>query len=77
MLVQAAALTALEALAGCTTRAARAVGHDDQGRIAPGCFGDLTVLAADPVDCDADDLLDDPVLLTVVDGEVTHRDPSR
>jgi hypothetical protein len=70
------ALTALQALLGYTTWAARAVGHGDQGRIAPGCLGDLTVLARDPVDCDADDLLDDPVLLTVVDGEVTHRDPS-
>ncbi len=68
------ALDALEALHGYTTWPARTVGHDDrQGRIAPGHWGDVTVFADDPVDCDADELPQNPVLLTVVDGEVTHR----
>jgi predicted amidohydrolase YtcJ len=71
------AIGALEALEGYTTWAARTVGHGDrQGRIAPGFWGDVTVLATDPVECDADALPDNPVLLTVCDGEVTHRDPA-
>ena len=36
-------------------------------------LADLTAFAEDPVDCDADDLPDLPVLLTVVDGQVVHR----
>jgi predicted amidohydrolase YtcJ len=65
------ALDGLAALEGYTTGAAF-VGGDEQrlGRIRPGFCGDLTVLAEDPVDCPADDLVADPVLLTVVDGEV-------
>ncbi len=71
------ALTAEEALRGYTTWPARTVGHADvQGRIAPGFWGDVTVFATDPVECDADDLVAVPVLATVVDGEVVHRDPS-
>ena len=43
------------------------------GRIAPGMRVDLTGLAADPVDCPADELPDAPVRLTVVDGDVVFR----
>jgi len=65
------ALTALEALEGYTTEAARVVGEEALGgRIAVGLRADLTGLAADPVDCPADELPDVPVRLTVVDGEV-------
>jgi predicted amidohydrolase YtcJ len=68
------ALTALEALEGYTTEAARALGEEHvAGRIAPGTRADFTGLAADPVDCPADELPDVPVLLCVVDGEVVHR----
>jgi len=67
-------LTALEALEGYTTEAARAVSEDDiSGRIAPGMRADLTAFADDPVECDADDLPDLPVTLTVVAGRVVHR----
>ncbi len=67
-------LTALETLAGYTTAAAATVGEQHlSGRIAPGFRADLTVMAADPVDADADDLVDIPVVLTVVDGEIVHR----
>jgi predicted amidohydrolase YtcJ len=67
-------LDALQALEGYTSWPARTVGHADrQGRIAPGYWGDVTAFAADPVDCDADDLPDNPVLLTIVDGQVVHR----
>ena len=34
---------------------------------------DLTAMAADPVDSPADDLVDVPIVLTLVDGEVVHR----
>lgn len=68
------AIDGLAALEGYTTRPAAAAGHGDrQGRIAPGYWADVTVLAEDPVTCDADDLPGVPVLLTVVDGEVVHR----
>lgn len=66
-------LTGLQALEGYTTQAALAAGEQAvAGRIAPGLRADLTALAEDPVDCDADDLPDVPVVLTVVDGEVVH-----
>jgi predicted amidohydrolase YtcJ len=67
-------LTALEALEGYTTQAAAAV--NDQavaGRIAPGMRGDLTAFADDPVECDADELPQLPVTLTVVDGRAVFR----
>ncbi len=71
------AIDALAALEGYTTWPARTVGHDHyQGRITPGFWGDLTVLAEDPVDCPADDLPDNPVLMTIVDGEIVYRDPT-
>ena len=67
-------LSALEALEGYTTQAALAVNDTAvAGRIMPGYRGDLSAFAADPVDCDADDLVDLPVLLTVVDGRPVHR----
>ena len=43
------------------------------GRIAPGFVADLTVFAEDPVECDPDDLVDLPVLRTIVDGETVYR----
>jgi len=68
------AIGALEALEGYTTWPARTVGHAaHQGRVKPGFWGDLSVFAEDPVLCPADDLPDNPVLLTVTDGEITHR----
>jgi predicted amidohydrolase YtcJ len=70
----AQALTALEALEGYTTEAARAIGEEHvAGRIAPGMRADFTGLAVDPVECRADELPDVPVLLAAVDGEVVHR----
>jgi len=67
-------LSALETLEGYTTQAAMAVSEQAiAGRIAPGYRGDVTGFAHDPVECDADDLPDLPVLLTVVDGQVVWR----
>jgi predicted amidohydrolase YtcJ len=42
------------------------------GRIKPGYRADLTGFAADPVDTDADDLLDLPVVMTIVDGRIVY-----
>ncbi|MET9430663.1 amidohydrolase [Streptomyces sp. NPDC003036] len=71
------ALTALQALQGMTVNAAWAAGEEHEaGRIALGHRADLTVFAADPLTTAATDLPDLPVLLTVVDGDPTHRDPS-
>lgn len=69
------ALTALEALQGMTVNAAYAAGEEHEaGRIAIGHRADLTVLAADPLATAATELPQVPVLLTVLDGEPTHRD---
>jgi predicted amidohydrolase YtcJ len=68
------ALTGLEALAGYTTGAARAVSEGHlSGTIKVGYRGDLTAFAADPADTDPDELINLPVLLTVVNGRVVHR----
>ncbi len=66
-------ITGLEALEGYTVGAARAVGEGDVGgRIKPGLRADLTGFALDPIECDADDLPDLPVVLTVVGGRVVR-----
>jgi predicted amidohydrolase YtcJ len=64
-------LSGLQALHGYTTMPAAAVGESlSSGRISPGLRADLTIFAEDPVDCDPDDLVDLPVLMTIVDGRV-------
>jgi predicted amidohydrolase YtcJ len=68
------AIDALTALHGYTTQPALTVGAQDRlGRVAPGFLADITVLAEDPVECAPDDLIHDPVVLTVVGGEVVFR----
>jgi predicted amidohydrolase YtcJ len=68
------ALTPEETLAGYTTGAAWAVSEEHHaGWIKPGYRADLTGFAADPVDTDADALVDLPVLMTIVDGRVVYR----
>ena len=67
-------LDGLATLEGYTTAPARLAGLGDRlGRLREGYLADVTVLAADPVDTDADDLPDVPVVLTIVDGEVVFR----
>ena len=67
------ALSGLETLHGYTSGAAAAIAESHlSGRIKPGYRADLTGFAADPVDTDADELVDLPVLMTIVDGHVTH-----
>ncbi|MDV9191405.1 amidohydrolase [Streptomyces sp. SR27] len=68
------ALTALEALRGMTTAPAYAAGEEHEaGRIAPGFRADLAVFADDPLTTASTDLPDLPVLLTVLNGRITHR----
>jgi len=70
------AIDGLAALEGYTIAAALTAGDQDRlGRVRAGFCADLTVLGEDPVDCDPDELPADPVLLTVVDGEVVFRGP--
>ncbi|MEV7614267.1 amidohydrolase [Streptomyces sp. NPDC089799] len=70
------ALGALDALRGMTVNAAWVAGEEHEaGRIAVGYRCDLTVLAEDPLAVSATELPEVPVLLTVVDGAPTHRDP--
>jgi predicted amidohydrolase YtcJ len=67
------ALTALQTLEGYTTGAAATISEENvSGRIKPGYRADLTGFAADPVDTDADALLELPVLMTIVDGRVVY-----
>ena len=69
-------LTGQEALAGYTINAARAVGANG-GLLAPGRPADFVLWADDPVECAPAALVGLPVLLTVVDGRIVHRDPTR
>jgi predicted amidohydrolase YtcJ len=65
------AIDGLAALEGYTLGAALTGGDGDRlGRLAPGYWADVTVLAQDPVDTDPDELITVPVVLTVVDGEI-------
>lgn len=61
-------LTPYEALQGYTVWAALAQGDRDLGVIAPGYRADLVVWADSPLEVGADELLDLPVLTTIVDG---------
>ncbi|GAB3193789.1 amidohydrolase [Nesterenkonia suensis] len=67
-------LSGREALLGYTRWAAEALGRADVGTITPGAQADLALWAADPVETDADVLVDTPVLLTTVAGAVVHRE---
>ncbi len=68
------ALTALMALEGYTTHAARAAGESEHtGRIAPGLRADLTAFALDPLTADADAFAGTAVPLTMSNGVVTNR----
>jgi len=62
------------ALAGFTSGAAWAARQDDRrGRLLPGYACDLTVLGVDPTTCDPQDLLQDHVRMTVINGRVVWR----
>jgi predicted amidohydrolase YtcJ len=65
-------VTAADALAGYTVHAARAVGEQDTGTIAPGQLADLTVLEADPLELSPASLAGVGVVATVVAGRVVH-----
>ncbi|MGD9710977.1 MAG: amidohydrolase [Thermomicrobiales bacterium] len=68
------ALSAIDVLEGYTTLPAYTLSEESiAGRIAPGFRADLTAFAADPVDTDADELIELPVLMTVVDGQIVYR----
>ncbi|MFJ8545074.1 amidohydrolase [Streptomyces sp. NPDC093586] len=67
----AQAITAREAYLGMTRAAARAAGAEHElGRIAPGFLADLTVLADNPLDLTPQEQVRNPVLATVVGGDV-------
>lgn len=67
-------LDAAQALAGYTRGPAVAAGEGDvAGRIAVGHRADLVLWADDPVAVTPADVVDLPVLATVVDGRVVHR----
>jgi predicted amidohydrolase YtcJ len=71
-------LDGLAALEGYTVGAAITGGDGRRlGRLAAGYAADITVLAGDPVDTDPDELVQVPVVLTVVDGEIVFRGDAR
>ncbi|MFD0371762.1 amidohydrolase [Streptomyces sp. NPDC059071] len=68
------ALTPLEALRGMTVNAAFAASEEHEaGRLTPGHRADLTVLAENPLRTPATELPQLPIVLTTVDGRITHR----
>jgi predicted amidohydrolase YtcJ len=68
------ALDAETVLHGYTTAAAAVAGTSPtEGRLVPGMVADVTVLGADPLAVDPDELPDVPVAATVVDGRVVFR----
>ena len=68
------ALTGLQALEGYTVNAAYTVSEERRlGRIKVGFCADLTAFAEDPATCPPEELVDLPVRLTMVDGEVVYR----
>ncbi|GAC50626.1 amidohydrolase [Gordonia aichiensis] len=67
------ALTARMALEGYTSHAARAQGSADAGTIAVGKRADLTAFAVDPLRCPPDELIEAPIVLTTVGGDIVHR----
>jgi predicted amidohydrolase YtcJ len=67
------ALTARMALEGYTTHAAWSVGDEGEtGTIEIGKRADLTAFAVDPLVAPPDELVDAPIMLTVVEGSVSH-----
>ncbi|CAM04067.1 amidohydrolase family protein [Saccharopolyspora erythraea] len=71
------ALTALQALQAMTLHPAHAAGEEHEaGRLATGYRADLTVLADNPLTTPAEQLAALPVRMTVLNGHITHRDPS-
>lgn len=69
-------LSGPEALEGYATGAALAVGEEEGtgGVIKPGFRADVTASALDPVECDADELPELPVMLTVVGRRIVFGD---
>ncbi len=68
-------LTGAETLAGYTVNAARILGEGDvAGMLRPGYRADLVLWGDDPATCPPQDVTELPVLATVVDGEIVHRD---
>ena len=68
------AISARMALEGYTTHAAWSVAEDEvAGTLEVGKRADLTAFAVDPLVAPPDELVDAPIVLTVVDGAVSHR----
>jgi predicted amidohydrolase YtcJ len=65
-------LSGEEALLAYTLWPAQARRHADRGHLSVGAVGDLTVWADDPVEVSAADLVETPILWTIVDGRVVH-----
>ncbi len=67
------ALTAREALEGYTTHAHRSIGADG-GRLEPGAVADVVIVDRDPLTASPADVARTRVLLTMLQGRVTHLD---
>lgn len=67
-------LSGIETLLACTRWAAEALGRPDLGVIAVGARADLALWEQDPVTTDPDRLLSTRVLLTTVDGTISHQE---
>jgi predicted amidohydrolase YtcJ len=66
-------LTAEEGLRAVTVDAAYALGDEARrGHLAPGTFGDLTILSGDVLDATPDEIRAMDVIATIVDGTVVY-----
>src|SRR5699024_8006777 len=71
------ALDGDEALRGYTMWAAAALGRSDRSRITAGALADLSCFAEDPSQVGADELVDLPVVATVVGGRLRRHGQAR
>src|SRR5699024_5063588 len=66
-------LTGEEALLAYTLWPAEARGHTNRGVLTEGAVADLTVWGATPVEVTPDELIEAPIVWTVVDGRIVHQ----
>jgi len=66
-------MTAADSLRAFTQQVWASIGKPEHGMIRPGAIADLTVFRGDPLAATPEELVDLPVIMTIVDGAVSHR----
>lgn len=68
------ALSPQRTLAAITSNGWRSIGRPAEGVVFPGAIADLAVFAVDPISGDPDAFAEAAVMLTLVDGNIVHRE---